>query len=206
MVSASRTDIAPERREQILNAAVTVFARTGFQTARMEDVAREAGLSKGTLYLYFDSKDAIIGDLMQRLFDHELCAVREILEAPGDVPDCLLALTRRVARDVERMAALLPLTWEFYAIAARQESARAYFREYFRSYRGALSAFLHQRMERRELQPADPEALAITIAALFEGLALLWFTDPDAVRWEQQTTAAMRLLLAGLARPRAKKE
>jgi len=45
-----------ERREQLLDAALDSFFKQGFAAARMEDIARRAGVSKGTLYLYFASK------------------------------------------------------------------------------------------------------------------------------------------------------
>ena len=48
-----RPDVSEERRNQILEAAMAVFARQGFEQARMDDIAQEVGLSKGALYLYF---------------------------------------------------------------------------------------------------------------------------------------------------------
>jgi AcrR family transcriptional regulator len=66
-----RPDKSPERKQQILEAAIAVFARLGFRAARMEDVAEQARLSKGALYLYYKSKDAIIAALLQHLFTQE---------------------------------------------------------------------------------------------------------------------------------------
>ncbi|HET7081061.1 MAG TPA: helix-turn-helix domain-containing protein, partial [Chloroflexia bacterium] len=54
-----RPDVSEERKNQILDAAAAVFSRLGFHEARMDDIVRESGLSKGTLYWYFTSKDAI---------------------------------------------------------------------------------------------------------------------------------------------------
>lgn len=50
----------PGKRERILSAAMKVFARKGFAASRVADVAREAGVADGTIYLYFASKDAIL--------------------------------------------------------------------------------------------------------------------------------------------------
>ena len=50
---------AADKREQILSAAVRVFARQGFEPTRMADVAREAGVAYGLVYHYFGSKDAV---------------------------------------------------------------------------------------------------------------------------------------------------
>lgn len=48
------------RRRQVLDAAVRVFARKGFAATRIEDVAAEAGIGKGSVYLYFDSREALL--------------------------------------------------------------------------------------------------------------------------------------------------
>ncbi len=63
-----RPDVSEERKGQILEAATSVFSRLGFHRARMEDVALESGLAKGTLYLYYRSKDELIGALLERIF------------------------------------------------------------------------------------------------------------------------------------------
>ena len=55
-----------ERHIRILDAAEHVFARAGFHTATMQDVAAEAGMSPGNLYRYFNSKDAIIAGMAER--------------------------------------------------------------------------------------------------------------------------------------------
>lgn len=56
----ARTKADPGKRERIMTAAMKVFARKGFASARVSDVAREAGVADGTIYLYFASKDAIL--------------------------------------------------------------------------------------------------------------------------------------------------
>ncbi|MBX7160509.1 MAG: TetR family transcriptional regulator [Acidimicrobiia bacterium] len=66
-----------ERRRQLLAAAKTVFARKGFHAATIADVAREAKLSYGSVYWYFDSKD----DLIHALIESEQEALRHSVEA-----------------------------------------------------------------------------------------------------------------------------
>ena len=69
----ARTKTDPGKRDRILTSAMKVFARKGFAGARVSDVAREAGVADGTIYLYFASKDAILIAIfeegMQRVMD-----------------------------------------------------------------------------------------------------------------------------------------
>jgi len=194
-----RPSVSHERVPQILAAATSVFARLGFQQARVDDIAAEAGVSKGTLYLYFASKDDIIAALMRELFDGEVAALCAQLDRPGTVAERLHALTRRVTEDLARMAALLPMAWEFYAVAARQETVRVFCREYFRACREALVRLVEDGIASGELRRIDPGDAAFAIAALYEGLLILWITDPEVVRPEEQGAAAIDLLMRGMA-------
>src|SRR4029079_12909788 len=56
---------AEARPDEILDAALAVFGESGFARAKIEDVARIAGVSKGTVYLYFDSKEALFREMVR---------------------------------------------------------------------------------------------------------------------------------------------
>jgi AcrR family transcriptional regulator len=69
-VQRRRVTKAPdERREDLLEAARTVFAAKGIASATVSDITEEAGVAKGTFYLYFDSKEALLGALKERFVD-----------------------------------------------------------------------------------------------------------------------------------------
>jgi TetR/AcrR family fatty acid metabolism transcriptional regulator len=55
----------PEKPQQIIDAAIRVFARTGYYNSRVSDIAREAGIASGTIYLYFKTKDEILVTLFR---------------------------------------------------------------------------------------------------------------------------------------------
>ncbi|MCC6465273.1 MAG: TetR/AcrR family transcriptional regulator [Planctomycetes bacterium] len=58
------------RQKQLLQAALRVFARNGFDGASVADIAEAAGVAKGSVYLYFDSKESLAGDLVTHLFTY----------------------------------------------------------------------------------------------------------------------------------------
>lgn len=196
-----RPDITEERRTQILEAAMQVFAERGFHQARMDDIAERSGLSKGALYLYYTSKDAIIAALMRSLFTLELRGTRALLDAPDPVAERLIAITRMFTSELERMSFALPVLLEFYAVAARQRAVRQFLSEMFAEYQDILRALVQQGIERGELRPADPGDVAVTLIALYEGLAVIWVMAPHALNLSAQAESSVRLLLAGLALP-----
>src|ERR1700712_3678566 len=72
------TTAATDKRRLILDAAVRVFARTGFHTCRVSDIADEAGVAYGLVYHYFDSKDQILDTLFLERWDILLRAIQEV--------------------------------------------------------------------------------------------------------------------------------
>jgi AcrR family transcriptional regulator len=84
---------AADKRQMILDAAVRVFARQGFHTARVSDIADDAGVAYGLVYHYFDSKDEVLDTLFLERWNLLLDAIREV--DGGDAPprDKLYAIT-----------------------------------------------------------------------------------------------------------------
>jgi TetR/AcrR family fatty acid metabolism transcriptional regulator len=200
---APRPDVSEQRKDQILDAAVEVFSRLGFERARVEDVARESGLAKGTLYLYYRSKDELIGALLRRIFAWSMRDLKGVLAREGSASERLLDLSARMSREIKSLSILLPIWFEFYAVAARNESVRRFVKGYFEVYRNTLAAIVCEGIERGEFRGADAEEVAVTLVSLFEGVTLLWAFDPDTVPIEGQLEASVRLLIEGLLRERS---
>ncbi len=199
-----RPDVSEERRAQILEAAMAAFARQDFDQARMDDIAQEAGLSKGALYLYYKSKDAIISAILQFFFSRAMKKLQDFLESeePPSVREQLLRLNQYYIAEMKWMVSLLPLSFEFYAVAARQKAVRQFLKRYFKDHREVLAALVQHGIDRGEFRPMRAERVTIAIAALYEGLALLWLVDQDATQWEQTGESSLLLLLDGLVVPR----
>ena len=80
---------AADKRRAILDAAITVFARQGFHTARVSDVAAEAGVAYGLVYHYFDSKDQMLNELFSERWQLLLEASHEVQESEASPRDKL---------------------------------------------------------------------------------------------------------------------
>ena len=77
-MATARAQAAADKRRQILDAAVRVFARQGFHHCRVSDIADEAGVAYGLVYHYFDSKDEVLDTLFLERWDVMLDAIAEI--------------------------------------------------------------------------------------------------------------------------------
>ena len=69
---------AVDKRRQILDAAITVFARQGFHACRVSDIADEAGVAYGLVYHYFKSKDQVLNELFTERWSLLLAAIEEV--------------------------------------------------------------------------------------------------------------------------------
>ena len=195
-----RPDVSEERKNQILEAASAVFARLGFQRARMDDIADQAGLSKGALYLYYKSKDAVIAALLKHFFMQEMKHLQKLVSSDfqGSVAEQLLHLTHDLTTAMQWMSRLMPIAFEFYAIAGRDKEVRQFLQEYFVTYRDELARLIQRGIQRGEFRSVDAESAAVTLTALFECLALLYFVSPQERSWGNQVEASVRFLLEGL--------
>jgi AcrR family transcriptional regulator len=90
------TDTQREKRRLILRAAITVFARSGYHTSRVADVAKEAGVAYGLIYHYFGSKEDLLEQIFRRTWSRMLKAVEEVERADVSARDQLTGVARIV--------------------------------------------------------------------------------------------------------------
>src|SRR6187455_1530443 len=76
-MSQPQTDSVPDRRSQILDAALVCFAKRGFHVASMHDISAEAGISVGLIYRYFQNKEAVISAMA----DSHKKEIQQVLES-----------------------------------------------------------------------------------------------------------------------------
>ena len=191
-------DISELRRNQILDAATQVFVRQGFQHARMDDIVEESGLSKGTLYWYFKSKEDIINAILRRLFAGDLEHLESLLNAEGTASERLVQLTNHRVIGLKRMSSLVPIIFEFYAVAVHQQWVKQFISEYFKHFRTLLEELIQQGIDRGEFRHVNARNAAISFASQYEGLTLHWMMDPQTVQWEILSEDSIPMLLDGL--------
>ncbi len=194
----SQTDLKQERRKQILDAAEKVFTQRGFNKARMDDIVAESGLSKGALYWYYKSKDEIILALMDRFFAGEMQAEEELSSIEGNARQQLEVFFDAAFKDIRRFEERMSLGYEFFSLAARTEEVRDAIRGYYRRYQAILSQIIQQGIDSGEFIPIDPDDAATAAISILEGMALLWFIDPEILDWDRIGDLPTRIFLQGI--------
>jgi len=193
------TDTQREKRRLILRAAITVFARSGYHTSRVSDVAKEAGVAYGLIYHYFGSKEDLLEQIFRRTWSRMLQAVEEVERTDVPAREQLAGVARivlgawQVDPDLVRV-----LVRE----VARSPQLGREVDEIDRAF-AALERIVKKGQERGELRPGlDPRFAAWILYGALEEILTGWVfhrlpAEPDDVRRAEETVVA--LLSDGLA-------
>lgn len=193
-----RPDVSEERRNQIIDSATRVFVRQGFGNTRMDDVASEAGLSKGLLYWYFKSKDEIIIAIADVLFGVEFRKMLKLSVEGRTSRACLEEFLDFFLDDLQNTLKIAPVIYEFYSLAFRNATVRKIMHEYLNRFVTALEPIVQHGMDSGEFAPGSARQAAIVIGSALEGTMLLWAFAPDLVILEEQLRISLALILNGL--------
>jgi TetR/AcrR family fatty acid metabolism transcriptional regulator len=161
-----------DKRERILGAAERIFARHGFFAARVSEIAKEAGVADGTIYLYFKSKD----ELLISWFENRMKQVNEELRAA--IADRAPAeQLRAFIRAYLQLVSDEPAAAEVLTIELRQSSK--FMKEYenpaFADFLRMLGGIIADGQARGELDPGIPSHIAARmIFGILDELATAW--------------------------------
>ena len=202
----ARTDEAKDaRKKAFLKAALEEFSEKGFAAARMDDLARRAGLSKGALYLYFDSKDALFAGLVETIALPNVERLEAMAREAPTASDAIRAIAA-FAPVVIRETPLPHMMKILIGDGARfPEVARAYRRQVIERGLALLASILERGAATGEFRATDSALTARLVIApmiLSAVWQILFGADPDAeVDLEKLFGLHVSMLLRALAPP-----
>lgn len=169
----------PHKRREILDAALEVFARSGYRAGSLRDVAERVGMSEAGLLHHFPNKSALLAAVLERRDELTTGMVR------GDSEDPILTLHGLV-----RLAAYnasVPGVVELYCVLSAEATspehpAHGYFHRRYEWVRGVLTRTFQLLAAQGALRPGvSPESAARTIIAVMDGLQVQWLYDRDTL-------------------------
>ncbi len=162
-----------ERPQQILDAAIEVFGDHGLADARLEDIAKRAGVSKGTIYLYFPNKEALFKEMIrQTVVDQLEQTERELVNDHGSATDQVRLfmrwwwalmrgpdyqrIHRLVVGELQRFPELVEFFWD-EVIVRRQL---------------LLDRLIQRGVDSGEFRPVDPTTAGRIVTSMFSAHSL----------------------------------
>jgi AcrR family transcriptional regulator len=188
-----------EARDELLAAALRVFARRGYGQAGVDEIAAEAGYSKGALYWHFGGKEDLLTTLLEEQVDAPLRSLVALLEAAPAEQDMSLEAAREFARRIEHEREAMLLDREHWTLAIRDDELRARYAERQTELRRAMAAALTARARHLGTPdlPMPAEDVARIVMGILGGLTVDELVEPGSVR-PGLLADALAIIYAGL--------
>jgi TetR/AcrR family transcriptional regulator, fatty acid metabolism regulator protein len=195
-VTAAQSAI--DKRRIILEAAVRVFARQGFHTCRVSDIADEAGVAYGLVYQYFSSKEEILDTLFLERWDVMLVAISEVDASSRSPREKLQAIAGFIVdsyrHDPELMKVIIVEVTRAANTFGRTHLAKI--REAYRQIAGIVARAQAAGVFREQI---SPEFAALAFYGLIEQVLTGWIFDSDSVG-EDELERAKGLIVETICR------
>lgn len=186
-------------RDELLAAALRVFARRGYKQAGVDEIAAEAGYSKGALYWHFAGKEELLQALLEERIDAPTRALVALMESAPVELDMSEEGGREFARRLGADRDAVLLEREYWSLAIRDDELRARYVERQTELREAMARALEARA--RHLGTPDlgmpAEDVARVVLSIVGGLAHDELIEPGSVRPEL-LTETLAVIYAGL--------
>jgi TetR/AcrR family transcriptional regulator len=192
------------QREEMLDAALQLFAEKGFHNVSMHEIARKSEFAIGTLYKFFKNKEDLYKALVLEKSDTFHDAITTAIEEPGDEIEKLRNYVRvkgQVFRDNVSVVRLYfaetgGTSFNFMAGLDRE------IRERHTHFMENLALIFENGMKRKRfMKIADPYYLAVAIESLTNGLLFLWLESPERHPYPEDPDAILNILFKGLIAP-----
>ena len=186
-----------DKRNRILQAAVKVFAAKGFYVARVSDVAREAGVADGTIYLYFASK----GELLRGLFEENMGRIIERLRSVAADTDSASKRLERIWSDYVVFVQTEPELAEVLTVELRESGKfmNEFAADLFGTFLRLIVDVIAEGQAQGEIRS---DVSARTVARLmfgaFDELSLSWVMSKNKWDLDRSGREALMIFLAGL--------
>lgn len=166
------------RREQILKSAIRCISRQGYHQTTMDDIASEAGLSKGALYWYFKSKDDVMAALCKQQCDEHLEVLREFAEQKMSIKELTLKTGDKIIELLLHEPDQYKMSFEFWALSDENEQVKRAHGEVHKIWQETVSNLIKSGIKNGEIKPnIHAKELSIALLAIFDGIFIGYSFD-----------------------------
>ncbi len=181
--SAGQTIARSTKREDILQAAKHLFARSGYHFTGISDIIKRAGIARGTFYLYFKSKKAVFDELVEDVLFRVIDSAKPVI--PGEPPD-MDAVIRQVRINIAHaLGALLSDRNLAKLLVSQAEGLDHDTENKLREFYGALTDWLAESLtEGQELgivRPGNSRLMAIAAIGMLRGMIWAWAVGEEDI-------------------------
>jgi AcrR family transcriptional regulator len=169
-------------RNRLLEAAREVFGQRGYYGASLDEIAAEAGFSKGALYYNFGGKEGLFLALLEERLEERVSIIRDAFRNERTASDAMQQVARQYLQSFEQRQEFLLLYFEFWAHAVREPKFRPHLVAQLRQARQRLTKIIEEWGDELGIGSSrEAERFAVAANALAVGLSVEKSVDPEAV-------------------------
>lgn len=194
---SKREQMREERRRQILESALAVFSQKGFHASNVSDVAAHAGVSQGTIYWYFSSKEELFDAAIMAYFEGFGAEMEAVLASDGTASEKLRALAGSMDQLVIGAQQVFVAFLGYWASSQDRQDSAQFWIDLLHGYTDEVVGVIEDGIRSGEFKQVDARALVWAISAAYDGLAAYLMFIPE-IDVESVSRAFIETLLAGL--------
>lgn len=194
-----RPNVETERRQQILEAAMTCFSRKGYYPSSMDDIAAELSFSKALIYYYFKTKRDIFLTILEEWVQASTNTWEMMFSPEDDITAQLRKGLEYGVQLVVQFKDLARIEFEFYAETGRDAEVRQAIQSLFAKFRAEFKSLLDAGVANGEFRPLNTEALSAVLFGTYEGLAMQAIVDPDTLDWSTILESLLDMIMQGIS-------
>ena len=185
-----------ETRSKIMSSAIKLFSTRGYNTASVDDICKDAEISKGAFYHHFESKQA----LFLALLDGWLTTIDQGIETSREssVPETFFLITQAFPYIFKTANEGLPMFLEFWLQASRDEKIWQASIAPYRRYHKYFTSLIKRGVDEGSFVDVDPELTARMIVSMAMGLLLQSLLDPKGAKWEKTAREITTMMMGTL--------
>lgn len=163
-----------ERKEQILDAALSVIVQKGYEHSRMDDIVASSKMSKGAIYWYYKSKKEVYLSLVNHWVHNYSAVLNHIVDTDRSAPDQLRSLFQYFIDQYEKDPAVFKALLEFWSMAGRDKEFNDKLQKVYGEFVNLIATIVQQGVDNGEFKNLDVNITAMSIMVNIEGI--MWFT------------------------------
>ncbi len=191
-----------ETKERIIDSAIECFSRYGYEGTSVDMICRSAGVSKGSFFYYFPTKQSLFLEILNFWLQDVDRAMEEVNNSSEDVSSKLLNLSKVLLDIISSGEREISLTFEFWSRALHDRETLEKIISMFRRYRDYFSDLLSEGIKNGEFIDLDCKTASYTIIAFALGMLIQRLFPSGEEDWEKLARDGLEIVLAGLRNER----
>jgi len=201
VLGRTKKDVLSEfRKSELLNAARAVFGKKGFHDASIEEIAEMAEVAKGTVYLYYKSKNDLYLEALRFGIGSLVHELKKRADSAGSCLETLRLLTRTKIVFFEENRDFFRIYYSELGKLPAHPAGLTLVRDLYTEQAEVFQRVLRQGIKRREVRPLDIEKTAFAIADLTRGIAMQRLLGMSSTRLEDDVEFIVNVIWKGIAR------